>query len=67
MSRFGSYLSSQKLAKAHLAVAEDRLRKGAPYPQVLDALLRSVREFQTATNCLASMMFEPRRKRGSGK
>lgn len=61
MSRFGTYLASQKLAKSYLISAEERDRDG-DHKGAVEMLIRSVREFQTATNCLASIQFQPRKK-----
>lgn len=63
MSRFGTYLQSQKLAKAHLETAADRFNRGDSMPRVMEPLLRAVREFQTCTNNLASMQFEKKRRK----
>jgi hypothetical protein len=63
MSRFGNYLQSQKLAKAHLITAEDRFNRGDSMSRVMEQLLKSVREFQTCTNNLASIQFEKKRSR----
>lgn len=61
VSRFGTYLLSQKLAKGFLFAAEEKLKRKET-SDAIHCLIRSVREFQTATNCLASLMFEKKRK-----
>lgn len=61
-NRFTSYLASQKLAKSLLIGAEEKLRKGDE-KGAIHLLIESVRNFQTSTNCLASLAFEPRKKR----
>lgn len=64
MNRFSTYLTSQKLAKAHLQEAEARLRsRDVRLELVVASLIQAVREFQTSTNCIASLAFEPRKKR----
>lgn len=63
MSRFAAYLASQKLAKMHLATAEERYNKGDSNGRVLGPLIHSIREFQTAMNNVASMQFERRKKK----
>jgi hypothetical protein len=67
MSRFGTYLAAQKLAKAHLLTAEDRLRRGDVPAKVLEPLIAAVRELTLAANNLASMQFEPKRKIGGSR
>lgn len=62
MNRFTTYLTSQKLAKSHLITASEHLRRG-DHLVATDHLIRSVREFQTCINSLASLHFEPRKKR----
>jgi hypothetical protein len=49
MNNFGSYLLSHQLAKGHLQVAEDRLRRGLPYGKVIEPLLEAVRSQQVAS------------------
>lgn len=62
MNRFTNYLESQKLAKILLVQAEQELEKGDVKKALRDAL-RANREFMTATNNIASLFFERRRKR----
>ena len=66
MSRFSTYLQSQKLAKMHLQEAEIHWRQSEDRKAMM-SLMASVREFQTATNCIASLAFEPRKKRRAVK
>lgn len=61
MSRFGTYLSSQKLAKLLLGQAQDEIMKGEERKALRDTIL-AVGHFVTAMNCIASLSFEPRRK-----
>lgn len=61
INRFSTYLQSQKLAKLHLCEAEILEMKGE-HKKAFDHLLKGVREFITATNCIASLAFEPRKK-----
>jgi hypothetical protein len=61
MSRFGTYLRSQQLAKSYLISAGENLKE-SDHKGAIDMLIRAVREFQTATNCIASIQFQPRKK-----
>jgi len=56
MSRFGTYLDTQKLAKMMLQEAKLALAKKDDG--------RALRAFITVINCLASMQFERKAKRG---
>ena len=63
VSRFGSYLSAQKLAKALLIEAEIKSKKGEPGAALIYTM-RAVRELMTAMNNVASIAFhkKPRKK-----
>ena len=61
MSRLSTYLTSQKLAKQWLVTAEERLKRGEK-DGAIAALIASVREFQTSSNCLASLAWQKKGK-----
>ncbi|HEX9504248.1 MAG TPA: hypothetical protein VF974_08110 [Patescibacteria group bacterium] len=64
--RFENYLRSFQIAKAHLITADQHARLRDDHGAVL-ALIRSLREFETCVNNLASMHFKKKPKRESRK
>lgn len=60
MNPLANYITAQKMAKHWMVTAEARLKKGDQYGAV-EALGKSLREFQTMTNIVAKLRF-PKRK-----
>lgn len=62
MSRFGTYLAAKKLARLQIQTAVDKFNK-KDERAALGYILAALPDMLTAMNCLASIQFEPRRKR----
>lgn len=62
MNRFSTYLASQKLAKMHLVEAELAWKK-TEHHRAVGNLVHAVSQLMLACNNLASMQFEPKRKK----
>jgi hypothetical protein len=61
MNRLSNYFAAAKLAKLHLAEAEEQAAKDQLWKAV-SHLAKAVREVLTAQNNIASIAFKPRKR-----
>lgn len=62
MSRFGTYIETAKLARMQLTEAEIQMKKGND-KLALRQTIHAFRSFLTAMNNLASLQFQPRKRK----